>query len=674
MRLAFCLYRYFPYSGLSRDFLRIMEECRERDHDLHAYVSEWQGPRPRGIRINLLPVLPLSNHLRLDSFYRQFSKARRTVGDFDAVIGFNKMPGLDLYYGGDICYAEKMALRSTPLHRLTPRYYGFRAFERAVFGPHSHTAILSLSEREKGIYQQYYCTAENRFIALPPTLDKNRMPGTASPDAMMEKRRELGIRDDRKLLLFIGSGFRTKGLDRVLRAMAALPHGIRETVHLLVVGQDRKRPYEGLASRNGLARQVRFLGGRDDVMEIMAAGDILVHPAYRETTGTVLIEAMIAGLPILVTDVCGYADHVARADAGTVLKSPFDQGVLNRTLESMLVSNDRERWRDNGKRYARDPGLYRMPEAAADAIESRATACRRGAPKPHTPVPDRVVYLDEELRDQFSPGMEFEQVMTLEGLVVRDEPSRRTIRLDLSGQSYYLKTHSGVGWREVLKNLVYLRMPVLGAANEWHGIHHLERMGIHTMTATGFGKTSGNPASQRSFLLTRELKDCISLESYCAGWGSNPPRTPGEIRFKRWLISQVAGIARAIHQSGANHRDFYLCHFLLRAGFTRGMPDPEKSRLHVIDLHRMQIRKRTPSRWIVKDLAGLYFSSHETGLTTRDLYRFMSAYRSGSAARALTRDRAFWGRVKNRGIRLYDYEKRKQVRREKADRAVSGIR
>ena len=672
MRLAFCLYRYFPYSGLSRDFLRIMEECRERGHDLHAYVSEWQGPQPRGVRINLLPVLPLSNHLRLDSFYRQFRKARRTVGDFDAVIGFNKMPGLDLYYGGDVCYAGKMALRSTLLHRLTPRYYGFRAFERAVFGPHSHTAILSLSEREKGIYQQYYCTAENRFIALPPTLDKGRMPGTGSPDARGEKRGELGIRDDQKLLLFIGSGFRTKGLDRTLRAMAALPHGIREAVQLLVVGQDRTRPYKGLVSGNGLARHVRFLGGRDDVMEIMAAGDILIHPAYRETTGTVLIEAMIAGLPVLVTDVCGYAPHVARADAGIVLKSPFDQEMLNRTLESMLVSNDRKRWQDNGKRYASDPGLYRMPEVAADAIESRAAAGRGDALKPHTPVPEQIVYLDEELRDQFSPGVEFEQVMNLEGLVVRDEPSRRTVRLDLSGKSYYLKIHNGVGWREILKNLVYLRMPVLGAANEWHGIHHLERMGIHTMTAAGFGKTSGNPASQQSFLLTHELKDCISLEDYCAGWGSNPPRTPGEIRFKRWLISQVAGIARDIHQSGANHRDFYLCHFLLRAGFTRGMPDPGKSRLHVIDLHRMQIRKRTPSRWVIKDLAGLYFSSRETGLTTRDLYRFMSIYRSGSVARTLTRDRAFWRQVRTRGGRLYDYEKRKLARREKACGAVSG--
>ncbi len=673
MRLAFCLYRYFPYSGLSRDFLRIVEECRERDHDLHVYVSEWQGPRPEGISVNLLPVLPLSNHSRLDSFYRQFRKARRS-GRFDAVIGFNKMPGLDLYYGGDICYAEKMAMRSTPLHLLTPRYYGFRSFERAVFGMHSHTVILSLSEREKGIYQQHYCTAESRFIALPPTLDKSRISGVASRENMMEKRRELGIRDDQKLLLFMGSGFRTKGLDRVLLAMAALPHEIRDTVRLLVVGQDRERPYRGLVSGNRLTRHVRFLGGRDDVMEIMAAGDILIHPAYRETTGTVLIEAMIAGLPILVTDVCGYADHVARANAGIVLKSPFDQGTMNRMLGSMLVSENRKLWCENGRRYARDPGLCRMPEEAADAIESWVTTCRSDAAKPSAIPPGQVLYLDEELRNQFSCGRELEQIMALDGLVVRDEPNRKTVRLDLAGKSYYLKTHGGVGWREILKNLVYLRMPVLGASNEWHGIHHLRRIGVDTMTVAGFGKTPGNPATQRSFVLTHELKDCISLEDYCAGWISDPPGTPGEIRFKRWLIGKVAGIARDIHESGANHRDLYLCHFLLRTGFTQGEPDPVKSRLYMIDLHRMQIRRRTPSRWIIKDLAGLYFSSHDAGLTTRDLYRFMCVYRSGSVAHALTRDRAFWERVRIRGVRLHDYEMRKKVRQERACRATSGIR
>ena len=273
------------------------------------------------------------------------------------------------------------------------------------------------------------------------------------------------------------------------------------------------------------------------------------------------------------------------------------------------------------------------------------------------------LYIRAELRDQFSSGLEFEQIMALDGLMVRARPGRMTVKLDLAGKPYYLKKHNGVGWGEILKNLVCLRMPVLGAANEWHGIHHLSRIGIDTMTAAGYGTIFGNPAAQRSFILLDELVECISLEDYCADWNNNPPRTQGEIRFKRWLIAQVARIARDMHTSGANHRDFYLCHFLLRTGYTQGEADPEQSKLYVIDLHRMQLRRRTPLRWIIKDVAGLYFSSLDAGLTTRDLYRFMCVYRSGSVGRTVTRDKNFWERVKIRGINQYDDEMRKKARR-----------
>ena len=108
------------------------------------------------------------------------------------------------------------------------------------------------------------------------------------------------------------------------------------------------------------------------------------------------------------------------------------------------------------------------------------------------------------------------------------------------------------------------------------------------------------------------------------------PEKKSELRYKRWLIRRIAEMARTIHQSGANHRDFYLCHFLLQRAYDNGELSIEKSRLYVIDLHRMQIRRETPERWKLKDISGLRFSCLaliDAGvLTQRDLYRFMSTY------------------------------------------------
>ncbi len=339
-----------------------------------------------------------------------------------------------------------------------------------------------------------------------------------------------------------------------------------------------------------------------------------------------------------------------------------------------MNSDDRAKWHSNGIIYGKNPDLYRMPQTVSDLIENWVENKKNGVEK-HTTreVDDAHLYMRRELQDALDDGPAFEQIMALKGEEVRKAPGRRTVRFDMDKKSYYLKTHTGVGWQEIIKNILYFRMPVLGAMNEWHGIHHLNRLGIKTLTAVGYGTVGGNPAKRRSFILTDEIMDTISLEELCDDWLVNPPRTPDEIRFKRWLITHTAQIARDIHNSGANHRDFYLCHFLLKRGYTDGKPDTEKSQLYVIDLHRMQIRKRTPTRWVVKDIAGLYFSSRDVGLTIRDLFRFMKVYRSNSLMEALTSDQIFWRRVKSRGDNLYESEKRRAQSRSELPRPVPNL-
>ena len=44
MKLAFCLFKYFPYGGLQRDFVRIARACIERGHTVEAFCLAWQGP------------------------------------------------------------------------------------------------------------------------------------------------------------------------------------------------------------------------------------------------------------------------------------------------------------------------------------------------------------------------------------------------------------------------------------------------------------------------------------------------------------------------------------------------------------------------------------------------------------------------------------------------------
>jgi len=374
VKLAFCLYKYFPYGGLQRDFLRILNECCSRGYQVHVYTTEWQGEPPNDFELTVFPSSRIGgNHRRRYKHFHEETQKALTAQHFDAVVGFNKMPGLDVYYGADFCYLGRTLPQYAvygPLYRFMPRYRHMVAFEKAVFGRDSKTQILSISEREKTVFQQYYGTPEERFHLLPPALDSDRKPVADRAGTRIHMRREMGIDASDTLLLFIGSGFKTKGLDRALIALSHLPPTVLTTTHLVVVGQDQAGPYQRQAHKLQIADRVRFLGGRTDIPELLAAGDLLVHPTYMENIGTILLEAIASGLPVIATDVCGFTSHIIQANAGRVLPSPFDQDQLNQELTAALDPGKQALWSANGIRYGANPSFYRMSANAVDAIES----------------------------------------------------------------------------------------------------------------------------------------------------------------------------------------------------------------------------------------------------------------------------------------------------------------
>ena len=177
---------------------------------------------PRGFDIRIVPVQALTNHTLYERF-SEWVQAQLVQSPVDAVIGINKMPGLDVYYAADSCYAEKAHSQRSWLYRLLPRYQHFSRYERAVFGRDSRTEILMISPTQKPFFDHYYHTQPERMRLLPPGISRDRI---APEDVQLQRadmRRELGVADDEKMLLMLGSGFIKKGLSRALYAVRSLP-------------------------------------------------------------------------------------------------------------------------------------------------------------------------------------------------------------------------------------------------------------------------------------------------------------------------------------------------------------------------------------------------------------------------------------------------------------------
>ena len=373
MNLAFALYKYFPYGGLQRDMLGIALACVESGASVTVYCSEWQGEQPDTIRVVILPVQGHSNHVRNRHFAQALQHALRE-SPVDYVVGFNKMPGLDCYYAADTCFKAKVMQERFPLVRFLPRYRQFLHDEAAVFSTPSTTRILAISDRSVDEYKQYYPGVRRRCLILPPGIALNRKAPRNAAAIRQAFRTEHFLLDDERVVLMIGSGFRTKGLDRAIHALAALPKTVLARTRLMVIGQDNPDAFIRQARALGVQDRITFFAGRDDIPAFLQGADVLIHPAYRENTGTVLLEAAVAGLPVLTTEVCGYSHYIRDNNCGVVITEPFEQERLNQQLATMLENDEqRDTWKAHALAFADTADIYSLHQRAATVIVKAAS-------------------------------------------------------------------------------------------------------------------------------------------------------------------------------------------------------------------------------------------------------------------------------------------------------------
>lgn len=365
MNIGFVLYDYYPFGGLQEDCLATAVAATERGHKAHMFTRTWKGEKPTNIEAHLLGKQGWSNTSRNKHFFDDLLNELPKY-KLDGVVAFNRIPNADIYYAADPCFKE----RKKDLcwwQKLGKRYRYYASLEASVFSGVNAPETLVLTEREANAFHKHYQVPKERFHLLPPGVSLNERSQVKQNEYRQNLRSELGTLDDATVALFVGSGFRIKGLDRALRAITDNQTST-DKLEFWIVGNCRPARFRKLAKQAGV--KVRFLGGRTDVSHFYDAADFLLHPAYSESAGKVLLEALTHGLPVLTTDTCGYAPHILKAKAGAVIESPFSQKNLNKMVHTFIQDRDkRQQMSQNGLAYAANEDLYTCHQAAAEIIE-----------------------------------------------------------------------------------------------------------------------------------------------------------------------------------------------------------------------------------------------------------------------------------------------------------------
>lgn len=366
MRIAVGIHHLRPRGGQEDHCIRIAEALIGRGHDVTLFSNDDAGdlaiPTVKVARSGYLRA----NHTKAARFSARF--VERTKAGFDRTVAFQPTAGVDIVFIGDDLRNRRDA---SLLKRLMPRYKTFAGLEADCFGPGSDVRIVGFSPTQMRAFIERYPESPSRMAILPPTLRRERYrPELRDAESRAALRRSLGIGDDQKAWLWVGLQPEVKGLDRVLRVLVE-----HRDAQLLICGlqtDHRKARRMHVQIRNlGLQDRVHFLGylSGDQYASVLAAADVLAHPARREASGSTILEALVNGLPVVATDICGFAVHVEKSGAGIVVHSPFDPAALSEALTEAGGERQGEYSR-RGIEYGAAPLLYSGIEAACDLIEA----------------------------------------------------------------------------------------------------------------------------------------------------------------------------------------------------------------------------------------------------------------------------------------------------------------
>ena len=634
MNLAFCIYNYFPTGGLQQDFMNLIKTCLSSGHQVSVYTTEWQGSIDDAIALYLIKTLKLSNHQRLKDFARQCHSHFRD-NKYDLIVGFNKMPGLDVYFAGDDCYQTILRQKHGRWYAFTPRARTYSKLEQTVFSNKVNTRILYIAPKQRTHYYQHYHIPIERFHALPPGCQIDNNPMTAKKALAL--RQHHGLKPNTFVILFVASHFKTKGLDRLLKALASLPNHLSQHTHCLIVGSNKTEPFLQLAKHLAVKVPLTWLGPQSELASYYTAADLLVHPAYHEAAGKVLLEAMYYATAVLTTDVCGYAPFVKKAAAGNVLAEPFDQNTLNSTLFTMLNRKRLSKWQTSAQTFSVQQDYCSMHSTALAHLET-ILQLKTNAPSSITSNLQMTSTIPKALKQWLLQLPNLQSVFHIKGEIFREVPDRRTLKFTHLKQNYFIKLHLGIGWHEIIKNLLHFRKPILSARNEWYATHYLETLDIPTTPPLCYGQIGNHPAHQQSFLITQPLNKLICLDQILEIWNKQRPN----LLVRRSWINRVATIMRTMHQAGMSHSDCYLCHFAVHTNLDGNRMLPISSPMYLMDLHRAQIQATLSKRWRAKDLAGLAFSSANSILNRKDRLYFIQCYHQQRLAVCLKKHKRLW--------------------------------
>ncbi|MFC1820295.1 glycosyltransferase family 4 protein [Thermodesulfobacteriota bacterium] len=356
LKIAILVRRFLTTGGMERYCLEVTRRLAVK-HDVHVFAQEWSWKGDERITFHRIPKFftkpSFLNQLVFSYFIRKYLDE-----SFDIIHSHERVTRFDTLTIHCPCFRTYITEQKNRLKRifiwlsviLSPRKLAYLWLEKKQFIYHPQRLMIAVSDKVKENVQANYPLPDSYFGLAFPGVDSFMIK--RDDDNNREKiRSELGIDKDDLVILFVGTEFKRKGLDSLLRGFSLIN---RPGMKLVVAGGGKPERYIRLSKKLDIEDYVIFLGLVEDIENIYAISNIYILPTLSDPAGMAPVEAMAAGVPTIISSskYAGSAEQIKNEEA-LILENPDQPQDIADSLSKMMDESYRMSLSLKGRQFAK---------------------------------------------------------------------------------------------------------------------------------------------------------------------------------------------------------------------------------------------------------------------------------------------------------------------------------
>jgi UDP-glucose:(heptosyl)LPS alpha-1,3-glucosyltransferase len=300
-------------------------------NSFHVFANRWQSDFS-AVRFHKIPIVSFPKFMTTISF-AWFAGRRIRQNNVSLVHSHERIFSADLFTLHGIphrYWVHSVRCKRMSLYDLATAWVE----KKLVYEGHC-SRFIAVSGLTRDIFLQEYPIDPDSVSVIHPGVNLSDYAGKSN--ARHAARKALNIRDDDPVIVFASMNFEIKGLDNIMLALARLKKQ-NKSVKLIVAGKGNMTKYEKLAKDAQISENIIFTGTvtKDKLIDLYLAGDLYMMLSRFDTFGMVVLEAMAAGLPVMISNRVGAKDLIKDEKNGFIIPDASDYDYIASRLTLLL--------------------------------------------------------------------------------------------------------------------------------------------------------------------------------------------------------------------------------------------------------------------------------------------------------------------------------------------------